>query len=199
MTMPTVPPQVSLDPHLGGSHVTQVDSYTFLPDIWARLITDHNVKSVLDVGCGSGFSTKWFIDKGLRAVGIEGDPRCMSARRCDPIIEHDFTLAPYVPRDVYDLGWCAEFVEHVEAQFMGNWMAALQKCRYVAMTFARPGQGGWHHVNEQHEPYWLDRFAAFGFDHVPEATAWMRATSNSEPWGRPTLTLFQNRGITASS
>lgn len=179
--------------HLGGSHVTQVDAYTFLPDIWDRLIARYKIASVLDVGCGSGFSTKWFIDHGLRALGIEGDPACLAARRCDTIFNHDFTIGPFVPVEQWDLGWTAEFVEHVEEQFIPNWMAALQRCRYVAMTFATPGQGGHHHVCERPEQFWLDRFAAAGFEHVLEETVALRATSKGETWGRPTLTFFANR------
>lgn len=194
VSTPVAPPKgpVSLDPHLGGSHVTQVDANTWMPDVWERLIVAYKIGSVLDVGCGGGFSTRWFLSRLGTAVGIEGDPHALAARQCDPIISHDFTLGPFKPVDLYDLGWCAEFVEHVDHLFMANWMASLQRCRYVCMTFATPGQGGWHHVNEQDEPYWLERFASFGFDHVPEETARLRATSKGEAWGRKTLTFFVN-------
>ena len=65
----------------------------------------------------------------------------------------------------------------------------------VAMTFATPGQGGHHHVNEQPESYWLAKFAAAGFEHVPEETAKMRATDKGAAWGRRTLTFFRNTRI----
>jgi SAM-dependent methyltransferase len=181
--------------HLGGSHIDKPDFYTWLPDIWARLILDYGIESVLDLGCGAGWSTEWFSKRCKRVLGIEGDPTALALRRCDPIIQHDFTQGPFIPRSHYDLGWVAEFVEHVEAKYMVNWMATLQRCQYVAMTFAVPGQGGHHHVNEQLEPYWQARFKQAGFEHVPEETARMRATASSETWGRPTLTFFRNRII----
>ena len=179
--------------HLGGSHVTQVDFYTWLPDIWERLIVGYGIKSVLDLGCGAGFSTKWFRDRVGKALGVEGDPAALAARQYDAIVTHDYTLGPFVPLDLYDLGWCAEYVEHVEAKYMANWMATLQRCRYVCITYATPGQGGHHHVNEQEEPYWLEKFLAVGFEHVPEETARLRATWKGEPWGRKTLTFFRNK------
>ncbi len=181
--------------HLGGAHHDKPDYYTWLPDIWERLILGYGVKSVLDLGCGAGFSTAWFQARVGRALGVEGDPAALVARKCDAIVTHDYTERPFVPVDLYDLGWCAEFVEHVEAQYMANWMATLQRCRYVCMTFARPGQGGHHHVNEQDEPYWLNRFKTAGFEHVPEETERLRATGNNEAWGRPTLTFFRNRMV----
>lgn len=180
-------------PHLGGSHLDKPDFNTWVPDIWEQLIRRYEVKSVLDLGCGAGFSTAWFQGRAGRALGVEGDPNALLQRKCDAIISHDYTKGPFTPIDLYDLGWCSEFVEHVEERYMANWMATLQRCRYVCMTFAKPGQGGHHHVNEREEKYWLDRFKTAGFDHVPDETRRLRLTANGEAWGRPTLTFFRNR------
>jgi SAM-dependent methyltransferase len=180
--------------HLGGSLTP--DSHTFMPDVWSRLIQDYAIRSMIDVGCGPGYTAAWFLEhfgRAGRVLGLEGDPGALAIRRCDPIVSHDFTLGPFVPIDRYDLGWCAEFVEHVEEQFIPNWMAALRRCRYVAMTFATPGQGGHHHVCERDESFWLEQFTAADFDHVPEETARLRASSRGEPYGRRTLTFFRNR------
>jgi SAM-dependent methyltransferase len=179
--------------HLGGSNVNGPDVTTWLPDIWERLITTYGVKSVLDVGCGAGFATRWFQERVGKALGVEGDPAALAHRRCDAVVGHDFTTGPFTPIDIYDLGWSAEFVEHVEAKYMCNWMAALQRCRHVCITFATPGQGGHHHVNEQVESYWVERFKAAGLDHVPEETARLRATAGNELYGRRTLTFFTSR------
>jgi SAM-dependent methyltransferase len=195
-TLPSVThgPQVTPS-HLGGSHVTQPDMCTFMPDVWGYLIAKFHIDSVLDVGCGGGFSTKWFIDNGLSALGIEGDPAALAARKCDPVLAHDFAAGPIRLVGTYDLGWAAEFLEHVEERFMPNWMAALQRCRRVVVTHALPGQGGHHHVNEQTTDYWIGKFGLFGFKHVPVETAALRATHKGEPWGRNTLTFFENRNM----
>jgi SAM-dependent methyltransferase len=180
--------------HLGGAHHDKPDFNTWMPDVWEHLVLAYQVRSVLDVGCGVGFSTSWFLGRGLRALGVEGDPAALAARRCDPIVAHDFAAGPFLPRDTYDLGWCAEFVEHVEARYRANWLAALQRCRYACITFATPGQGGHHHVNEQPESYWLETFRGAGFDHLADETARLRSTCRGgESWGRPTLTFFRNR------
>lgn len=179
--------------HLGGALLGEHgDSQTWMPDIWERLIADYDIKSVVDVGCGGAATTKWFQDHGVEALGVEGDPFAWEHRKCDPVILHDFTRGPFVPNKAFDLAWTSEFVEHVEEAFMANWMATLRACRFVCMTFATPGQGGHHHVNEQPESYWLEKFALYGFEHVPEETAKLRATSKGESYGRRTLTFFRN-------
>lgn len=183
-------------PHLGGSYVTVPDQNTWMPDVWSRLIDDYSVQSVIDLGCGAGWSTEWFAARVAHVLGVEGDPAALQARRCDSIVAHDYTLGPLTTSEGYDLCWCAEFVEHVEARFEKNWLATMLRCRYVCMTFAVPGQGGHHHVNEQPESYWLRRFNEAGFEHVVTETERLRATSRGEPWGRPTLTFFQNRART---
>ncbi len=163
-----------------------------MPDVWEHLIATFDIKSVIDVGCGAGFTTKWFKDRLGDAIGVEGDPEALKKAQC-PLVQHDYTVSEYDPKRDFDLGWCAEFVEHVEERYMPNWMATLMRCKYVAMTFATPGQGGYHHVNEQEELYWIHKaFRPYGFEHVPEVTAWMRSTSHGEAWGRPTLTFFKN-------
>ncbi len=197
-----MPPAPVTPAHLGGSHVTQPDMNTFLPDIWERLITKYDVRSVLDLGCGGGWSTRWFGDRlgSENILGIEGDPVAVDfARehvgRQTRIVEFDFTKVAWAETAIFDLGWCAEFVEHVEAAYIQNWMRALQNCRHVCMTFAVPGQGGHHHVNEQLEAYWEEKFAAAGFDLDREETTALRMTSKGEAWGRPTLTMFRNNAL----
>lgn len=179
--------------HLGGAILDNGgDANTWMPDIWERLIADYAVKSIVDVGCGAAYTTKWFKDRVGDVLGVEGDPVAWSQRKTDNVVLHDYTRAAFDPCRTFDLGWTAEFVEHVEERYMPNWMATLRRCRFVAMTFAVPGQGGHHHVNERPEAYWIDKFAEQGFENVPEETARMRATSKGEAWGRPTLTFFRN-------
>jgi len=181
------------DPHLGGSYGdTKVgDANTWMPDVWERLIKDYNITSVVDVGCGYGYSTKWFRDHGLHTTGIEGDPAAVKGTKCPgAIIPHDYTLGP-LPVDPKDLAWCAEFVEHVEEQFMPNYMATFLCCKWVVITHGEPGQDGWHHVNCQTSAYWIDQFQKRGFHHHEDATEWMRATDRWKAgWGRRTLMMF---------
>jgi SAM-dependent methyltransferase len=198
MMMPTLYAPIAMGSH-GGEHLGGAiledggDRDTWMPDVWERLITDYAIRSVVDVGCGAGFSTRWFEERigCANVLGVEGDPAAFDKRRSERIVLHDYTLGPFDPGHDFDLGWTSEFVEHVDARYVANWMASLRRCRFVCMTFAVPGQGGYHHVNEQPEEYWLEKFAAAGFEHVPKETARLRATSSGQVYGRPTLTFFR--------
>jgi 2-polyprenyl-3-methyl-5-hydroxy-6-metoxy-1,4-benzoquinol methylase len=39
--------------HLGG-YLEDGDEYTYMPDVWDYLVKKFDVKSILDVGCGTG-------------------------------------------------------------------------------------------------------------------------------------------------
>ena len=77
---------------------------------------------------------------------------------------HDYCDGPYEPSRRYDLIWCAEFVEHVEDRYVANFLRTFTFAdKYVAMTYALPGQGGHNHVNERSELYWLEKISSIGF------------------------------------
>lgn len=171
------------------------DTNTWMPEIWEELINRYRVRSVLDVGCGGGFTAKWFLDRGLHAVGIEGYPPAIARNVLpnDHLIVWDYTRGPMRPMDKFDLCWCAEFVEHVKHEFMPNFVETFRKCHYVAMTHARPGQGGHHHVNEQTLAYWEDQLGARGFELLPLDTLKLRDLHPvTGPWGVQTLLFFKN-------
>eukprot|EP00804_Cyclotella_cryptica_P019508 CCRYP_006663-RA/>CCRYP_006663-RA protein AED:0.15 eAED:0.15 QI:286/1/1/1/0.66/0.5/4/493/463 len=58
-------------PHLGG--FTEFDAMGVSPTLWTHMVRHWGIKSVLDVGCGRGISTAWFITHGLEFVQcVEG-------------------------------------------------------------------------------------------------------------------------------
>lgn len=140
------------DGHLGG-YIIGGDPATQYPELWIWLVSKLGIKSVLDVGCGEGQAVKFFGDLGADAIGIDGvaqdDPR---------IIQHDFTKGPCpdisdIDRE-FDLVWSCEFVEHVEPQYLTNFLELFAMAPMVLMTHAEPGQGGYHHVNCRFHDYW---------------------------------------------
>jgi hypothetical protein len=64
----------------------------------------------------------------------------------------------------FDVGWCVEFLEHVEEKYIPNIMDTFRRCKIVVATHALPGDtGGWHHVNLQSPEYWIKKFEDEGF------------------------------------
>jgi hypothetical protein len=70
-------------------------------------------------------------------------------RKYKPTVFHDFSLgAPSEKLDgFYDVAWSAEFLEHIDQEYLPNVMAAFQKAHLVFVTHGQPHQGGYHHVN----------------------------------------------------
>lgn len=145
-----------LPPHLGGhDNETHLDS-----KVLDYMIKKYQIKSFLDVGCGPGGMCELAASKGLNVLGIDGD---FTIERKQPCIVHDYTLGKPQIDEYFDLAWSCEFLEHVEEQFMENYMDSFKKCKYVIATHAYPGQWGHHHVNCKDVLYWKQSFAKFGF------------------------------------
>jgi hypothetical protein len=152
--------------HLGGC-IIQGDIGTFAPQVWDRLIEKYNPSTYIDVGCGAGHSLKYFIDKGLDGIGVEGYMEAINSSSVkDNIVVHDYTESEFIPSKKIDLAWCCEFVEHVEEKYSNNFMKTFENCKYVAMTHGVPGQPGFHHVNCQPAEYWINRFKNIGFSYL---------------------------------
>lgn len=183
--------------HLGGSGPNG-DPITFMPDIWGYVCYKYCHRSVLDIGCALGFNARWLLDRGFDVMGVEGFPDYIAGNKLprDRLVQHDYTTGPWIPPRGFDLGLCTEVVEHIEACFVPNFVATFQHCRQVLLTFALPGQGGWHHVNEQPESYWVKVMDDAGFTHLRPESMLMRSTFRPiDRYGRNTLTLFENRQL----
>jgi len=160
---------VEKEKHLGGYwNVRNIwgDPGTWSPQIWNKIIKDHNIESVADIGCGLGYSTKYFSQKGLYVVGVEGGTNAINNNVFEGnLLQNDYTETSAFDSeyDTHDLIWCAEFVEHVEEQYADNFLNDFKTGKFVAMTFAAPGQPGYHHVNCQPQEYWIKKLEEIGF------------------------------------
>ena len=160
--------------HLGGC-ILSGDSATYVTVVWDKLIELFNIKSMLDVGCGCGYSTKYFIDKGVESLGVEGYiPAITNSLVKDNLEIHDYTLGVFVPLKRYDLAWCCEFVEHVEEKYVDNFMKTFDMCDVVAMTHGVPDQPGYHHVNCQEAEYWIKKLEEYDFEYLEDISFMLR-------------------------
>ena len=152
------------DGHLGG-YVEGGDEGTYTPRLWDTLIADYDIKSVVDIGCGEGHASKYFADKGIEVLAIDGSKKVLATAVYQPIIIHDYYQGAYIPDRVYDLSWCCEFLEHIDEEYIPNFMATFKKSKIAAVTHALPGQEGYHHVNERDDAYWIEQFKKYGFEY----------------------------------
>lgn len=179
-------------PHLGGWGDGHDASGTWVPEVWAKIIKDLGIESMTDIGCGAGETVLWFRRAGVSAIGIDG----VSVDRQDGGIVHDYTTGPRLVAET-DLAWSAEFVEHVDEEFVPNFIPTFRCHRYVALSAALPGDSGHHHVNCRPSAYWISKLSDAGFEYFPEYT---KALKKVCPFGalrarcvRANLLFFRRR------
>lgn len=173
----SAPSHNTLPTHLGG-HLNRVhvDHGAFL-----YLKEAFDIKSMLDIGCGPGWMIQFAQQHGVRAIGIDGDFTIKYPTDVKVLV-HDFTKGPADMESYFiglvgpgadydysavsfDLAWSVEFLEHVEEQYIPNFMKAFQRSGRVIVTAAPPGWNGHHHVNCQPQEYWVEKFKEYGFSY----------------------------------
>lgn len=139
-------------PHLGGFVSEWAMTGTWVPHVWELLIQAFKIKSMTDVGAGDGQVARWFAYQGLDAMAVDG---CAN-RRDDGVryVQHDYSRGSFEPHQ-RDLCWSAEFVEHVDEEYVPNFLATFRPHRVLALTHALPGHVGYHHVNCREPSYWI--------------------------------------------
>lgn len=187
------------------------DERTYAPALWKEMIHRFAPRSLLDIGCGGGYSLKWFLDHMDVVNGLEAYPPALKVLEQrglgSHVIPFDFTKDDASrlcgPHDgKWDLGWCCEVVEHVDEAHLKTLLDVFSKCRVVAMTHAVPGQAGHHHVNCQKADYWIAALRAAGFNYWPGLSSRFRsipeASSAMGEYPRATLLVFHDGSDHAS-
>ena len=178
----------NLPEHLGGhSNKTNLDTGAL---DWA--IRTFKPKTFLDIGCGPGGMVELAESKGLEAIGIDGD-FTLERYNTNNFIIHDYSTGPINHNKTFDLGWSVEFVEHVYEKFIPNYMPSFKCCKTIIMTFAPPGFGGYHHVNENTQDYWISEFRSHNFKFDSMLTNQLRASSTMGTKKRKAF--VRNRGL----
>ena len=177
-------------PHLGGN-IRMGDPETYSPTAWNYVIERFGIESVMDLGSGVGNAALYFHRKGLRVVAVDGLRENID-KAIFPTVLHDLTRAPIRTR--VDLVHCQEVVEHIEEQYLDNVLTSLMCGKYILMTNALPGQGGYHHVNLQTTEYWIDHLVARGCQLLITDSNRIRGFANADgaPYLAATGTLFAN-------
>jgi len=148
--------------------------------------------TVVDVGCGTGALLEQLRRRGISCTGLENaDAAIAIAReRGLTIIKFDLEQTTGVPL-TSDLVISTEVAEHLPARFADPFVDRLCSIsEVVLMTAATPGQGGTDHVNEQPNAYWIEKFAARGYEHQVELSESVR-----QEWQSRRVTEFYWRNL----
>ena len=154
----------SLKPsHLGG-HLNRTNLDRPLLE---HLKKNHNINSMLDIGCGTGGIKNIADDLKINWFGVDGDP---SIKLPENTLLHDFAEGEATIDKTFDLVWCVEFLEHVEEKYIPNYMPLFKLGKLAVVTAAPPGWPGHHHVNCREESYWVDVFKNYGLRYNEQLT-----------------------------
>lgn len=160
--------------HVGG-FIIEKDPATYTPNLWKYICEKFDIKTVLDVGCGMGHAIKEFNKHCEEVVGVDGSKYVVdNSPLTEQIFYHDFSIGTLETEDRYDLCWSCEFVEHVEEKYRDNFLEVFSYAKYLAITYAEPGQPGHHHVNCQPKEYWIEHLKRYGFEYDEEITQELR-------------------------
>lgn len=159
-----------LEKHLGGHKGRTHTDPGVLDYFWNH----HNCRSLIDIGCGPGGQVELALEKGWTAHGVDGDYTLERSFDCEIV---DFTKQKLSTNRQHDLAWCVEFLEHVEEQYIENYIPGLYSAKFCVVTHALPGEPGHHHVNCQTNEYWIEKFAEYGMKYDAELTNAVRQAS----------------------
>jgi Methyltransferase domain len=163
--------------HLGG--FVEFDREGVSPAVWKDMMDWVGIHSILDVGCGKGVSTSWFVEHGLETHCVEGSHDAVSQSLVPNVTtEHDFARGPWWPEKTVDAVWCVEFLEHVGRYYHHHYFPAFQKAALIFATHSY--WGGWHHVEVHDDDYWQIKFASYGFIYSDYLTKRMRNLASRE-------------------
>jgi 2-polyprenyl-3-methyl-5-hydroxy-6-metoxy-1,4-benzoquinol methylase len=183
----------SAEPHLGGN-IHYGDTNTYCPAVWDYVISRFAVKSVLDLGCGEGYSAAYFASKGCTTIAVDGLlENCRNA--VYPTVLFDLTKGSFFAQ--VELVHCQEVVEHIEEKYIDNLLNSLTCGNILLMTHALPNQPGYHHVNLQPPEYWVDKLLSKNFHLLVEETNRVRqlATRNEAIYMAQSGLLFVKKKL----
>ena len=124
------------------------------------------VRSVIDVGCGTGDWLQSFSLNGVpKIVGLDGKDRTKDSL---PIDKMEFRMTdlskPFPQADHFDLALSLEVAAYLPPESAVGFVTSLTKLSdVVVFSAAIPGQGGIGHVNERWPGYWVTLFKDQGF------------------------------------
>ena len=153
------------------------------------------IGSAVDIGCGVGTWLHVVQQQGVAEIqGVDGpwvDTQFLEIpRECFRSCNFQDGIVIDLGRR-YDLAISLEVAEHIDPAWAEDFVRLLTRLSDIVLfSAAVPGQGGLGHVNEQWPSYWVDLFAAQGYQckDVLRSRIW---SDGAIPWWyRQNIMLF---------
>jgi SAM-dependent methyltransferase len=179
------------------THDIDVPATVSAPFIAASIARDFQPRKLVDVGCGTGALLKELSEAGVEVLGLEYAEAAIRLCKARNLQIKKFDIeAPAQPLLCsYCVAVSMEVAEHLPAAVSDRYIDLLTSLAPVVIfTAAPPGQGGRDHVNEQPPGYWLEKFAARGYELLERLTEdWKKewkSCGKVEYWYHANLMVF---------
>lgn len=159
------------------------------------LAANVQMRSVIDIGAGTGVWAAEWLDAGVEEVrAVDGDYIDTNHLHIPREIfqPHDLTLPLHLTRR-FDIAQSLEVAEHLPPEYAATFVETLVSLADVILfSAAVPFQGGEHHVNEQPPEYWRRKFAAHGYACYDWLRPLIATRREVKPWYRFNSLLYAN-------
>ena len=161
-----------------------------LGDSLAKFFTSQNVTSLVDFGCGMGKYVKTFQENNISAIGYDGNPNTPELTNNLGRVLDLSELTQF--DEPFDWVMSLEVGEHLPSKFEDIFIKNLHyNNKYgIVLSWARKGQGGDEHVNEQNNDYIKSKICDLGYWNDIESETKLREES-SLPWFKETIMVFR--------
>lgn len=160
------------------------------------ILENINVKSVVDIGCGTGTWLSEFKKNGIDDIyGFDGEwvDKEMLLIPKENFENRNLNMKINLDRK-FDLAISLEVAEHVEEKNADNFVKTLVDLSdNIVFSAAIPFQGGTGHINEQWSDYWVKKFKAHGYTFSDELRKKAWGDNNVEVWYAQNILIFTKR------
>jgi hypothetical protein len=147
---------------------------------------------IIDVGCGRCDYINYLWDSDRYVAGVDGNPATIKLSEHAMVHDLSTPLPSSFPKSMTVMS--LEVGEHLpkvhEKVFLDNVTSRVIPGGTLVLSWAKPGQGGLGHVNEQPNSYIIDRVVERGFVHLPAESTRLRKVSRLW-WFKDTIMVFQ--------
>ena len=150
--------------------------------------------SIIDIGCGDGFYTKYLNNYGVDCEGYDG---AITGRKCKVVdfsLPHAFLETRFM---TYDWVLCLEVGEHIPKEFEQIFLDNLISFNpdVIILSWSIPEYGGDGHVNSRPNEYIINEMEKRNYVFDKKSTNFLREYPAKYPhpcyWFRQTLMCFR--------
>lgn len=149
--------------------------------------------AVYDFGAGNGAYVRYLHDVGFKNVwAFEGDKETVT--EIGNIIEQDLSVPFILPRDSIGNSICLEVGEHLPEECLESLLdnVCLNTRYKLILSWAIPGQDGYHHVSCRHNVWVINEMERRGFKLLAEDSLKARSVIEDRmSYFRNTIMIFE--------